>query len=192
MRLIVGLGNPGPEHEADRHNTGFRVIDELRGSVRSVTECHSHQALAYQGKLRGQLVTLLKPLTYMNLSGQAVHGWLGKLRLSIADLLIITDDVNLPLGSFRLRPQGGAGGHNGLASLIDSLGIEKFARVRIGIDCPDRNGLTNHVLGPFSAAEEEILQPVVKEVAKLVNSWVRDGNELTMNRYNRRMADEKK
>jgi PTH1 family peptidyl-tRNA hydrolase len=171
LQLLVGLGNPGPRYQATRHNVGFAVLEALAAaagqSFRSQSKLHGQLAEVGQGADR---LRLLMPQTFMNDSGRAVRATLDWFGLRADQLLVIVDDMDLPLGRLRLRASGSAGGHNGLRSIIQHLGTQEFARLRIGIGAPagdpqERKSRTvGHVLGPFSSGERKILEQVLAEV----------------------------
>jgi PTH1 family peptidyl-tRNA hydrolase len=182
--LIVGLGNPGREYQETRHNVGFRVVETLAERHGIDLKKHRHQAAYGEGRIAGRAVLLAKPLTFMNLSGQAVTALVRYHNLTPADLLVICDDVNLPVGRLRLRMKGTAGGHNGLKSIIGSLGSAEFPRLRIGVGAPDGRPMVDHVLGRFSRDEGEAIAIALAEAADAVELFLRDGPEAAMNRYN--------
>jgi PTH1 family peptidyl-tRNA hydrolase len=190
MWLIVGLGNPGEQYEWTRHNAGFMVIDELArrtgqmsGGGLRVKEC---QALTARVQLAGQTVLLIKPQTYMNLSGVAVEQLQAKYDvLDPAQVLVITDDFALPFGKLRIRPDGSAGGHNGLKSLIAKLGSQKFPRLRLGIapDHPLKNS-ADFVLAEFPRKDRAALATMVERAADAIESMLTDGIANAMNQFN--------
>lgn len=185
MKLVVGLGNPGREYERTRHNVGFRVIDVLAGRHGIAVNRQRFSGLSGDGTIGGERVVLLKPMTYMNRSGRAVQAAMAFYKLEQADLLVVTDDMALPLGSLRIRPQGSAGGHNGLADIITALGGQGFARLRIGIGQVSGERMVGHVLSAFTAAEEECIGQCIQRAADAVACWITDGVDKTMNTYNR-------
>ncbi|MCX6997995.1 MAG: aminoacyl-tRNA hydrolase [Kiritimatiellaeota bacterium] len=186
MKLIVGLGNPGRKYAQTRHNVGFAVLDELArraGAVfRKPLFAKASTAKALVG---GQDVLLVKPETFMNLSGAAVAALARKRGLPPQDVVVVLDDAELAMGRLRIRARGSAGGHNGLKSMVQCLGSEEFIRVRVGIG---RSGgaraLTDHVLGSFTAAERAALAPVIPLAAEAVEGILAAGVEQAMNRYN--------
>ena len=182
--LIVGLGNPGAEYERTRHNTGYMVLDAFAKASNAVFEDRRYGFVA-ETSLKGRKVFLLKPTTYMNLSGNAVRYWLGKENIDQQRLLVISDDVALPLGAFRLKGSGSNGGHNGLGHIQQLIG-QQYARLRMGIgnDYP-QGGQIDWVLGRYSEAELEELQPSIDTAVELVKSFVLAGIDFTMNQYNR-------
>lgn len=185
MKLIIGLGNPGSKYEGTRHNVGFEVVDELARRLR--LEYESSPADAVMAKERGPnaQVILVKPLTFMNRSGHAVGELARYYRIVVSDLLIVTDDANLPLGRLRARPAGSAGGHNGLGSVIDLLATDQVPRLRVGVGNGDQSrDLADHVLAGFDESEVDIIREAVVRAADAVELFVRDGIEQTMNHFN--------
>lgn len=183
MFVIVGLGNPGKRYAATRHNLGYRAIDMLaaRSGVRLKRKFRLRSD-AVRGKLLGRDVLLLKPRTFMNLSGRAVALVLRYYRSSATDLIVLTDDANLPVGRIRIRPGGGPGGHRGLQSLIDELRSDDFPRVRIGIGAGA--DMVAHVLGEFGATEREEIDRSVERAVASVETIVTEGVERAMDRFN--------
>ena len=183
MKLIVGLGNPGGKYRGTRHNIGFAVVDELarRGRV----EFDSAPVEALVAKVRGaEPVLLAKPMTFMNASGEAVGGLARYFKVEPADLLVVVDEVQLPLGRLRARARGSAGGHNGLKSLIAHLGDE-FARLRIGVGRGDqRRDLADHVLARFEADEAAEVERMTTRAADASEMFITSGIEAVMNAYN--------
>jgi peptidyl-tRNA hydrolase, PTH1 family len=185
MKLIVGLGNPGSEYRETRHNIGFLVIDELARRWDTAASREQFEALIVKTMFDGAPVMLAKPLTFMNLSGHAVSALAGYYKVEPADVLALTDDVALPLGRVRARREGGAGGHNGLKSLIEQLGTHAFPRLRIGVGRgDDRRDLADHVLGRFEADERETVSAAVLRAADATEVFLRDGIERVMNAFN--------
>jgi PTH1 family peptidyl-tRNA hydrolase len=191
MKLIVGLGNPGPEYRDTRHNVGFLVADELARRWRVPDAWREKfEALHIKTMVGDDAVVVAKPLTFMNLSGQAVAGLAAFYKIDPADVLVVTDDVALPLGRLRARPEGGAGGHNGLKSIIQHLGTQAFPRVRVGVGRgDDRRDLSDHVLGRFEAGEREVVSAAVLRAADATERFLSDGIERVMSAFN---AAEKK
>jgi len=183
--LVVGLGNPGADYAGTRHNAGFMVTDELarRWGAQWQLEKKFNARLA-RGEYRGKRAWLCQPLTFMNLSGEAVR--------AVADyyqakgMLVVVDDADLPLGELRLRPKGGNGGHHGLESISQHLGTQDYPRLRIGIGRQAEGGrkLTGHVLGKFAADERELLEKVLGRAAGQVECWLAAGIESAMNQFN--------
>jgi PTH1 family peptidyl-tRNA hydrolase len=190
LKFIVGLGNPGQKYADTRHNVGFRVLDEL--ARRHGLTFESAPASALIARVRTEPGALLgKPLTFMNLSGGAIAELARYFRIDVPDLLVIADDVNLPLGRLRARARGSAGGNNGLASVIRSLGTQEFARLRIGIGRGDaRRDLADHVLSRFDPDERPVIEAAIERAADAVEDFIRDGIESPMNKFNREDPDE--
>jgi PTH1 family peptidyl-tRNA hydrolase len=188
MKLIVGLGNPGPRFTGTLHNIGFDVVDELARRHGAAFRDERDQALFT--KVRGlgpDAVLLAKPLTFMNLSGQAVQGLSHYFKIEPVDLLVVTDDVALPAGQLRARRGGSAGGHNGLKSIIERLGTDQFPRLRVGVGRGDpQRDLADRVLGRADPAEREILADATTQAADAIELFVTHGMADVMNRFNRR------
>jgi PTH1 family peptidyl-tRNA hydrolase len=185
VKLIVGLGNPGQEYRDTRHNVGFSVIDELarRHGVSSWNEKFG----GLEAKIRAADVPVIlsKPLSYMNLSGHSVQQFSAFYKIDSADILVIVDDVELPLGRLRARPEGGAGGHNGLKSVIASLGTEAFPRLRVGVGRGNAGkNLSNFVLGRFSNEEHEVITDAVLRAADATEVFIERGIGPAMNMFN--------
>jgi len=190
--VVVGLGNPGPGYTRTRHNVGFRCVDHFataRGAKFTRTACNARLAEFNSGDAR---VVLAKPRTFMNLSGQSVQGLVRTFRIPVESLVVVYDDVDLPLGRIRVRSSGGSGGHNGVKSIVALLGTDRFPRVRVGIGRPDDSGasawnddtLVDYVLGRFSPEEERVIQESVAKVSDVLECIVTEGVEAAMNRYN--------
>lgn len=185
MSLLVGLGNPGSEYEGTRHNIGFDIIDAIAEKLSITFETGKGPFLSAEGRFKGRNITLIKPITYMNLSGTAVKRALAKFNTDSNDCLIIYDDLNLPLGKNRLRANGSAGGHNGILDIIEKLGNNKFPRLRFGIGNNFRRGKqVDYVLSPFDSDELELLEQAKKHAQDAALSFVKDGIERAMNYYN--------
>jgi len=182
MKIVVGLGNPGRQYERTRHNVGFQVLDILAERYGVVFAPHKFQCLAAQVRVGVEKALLVKPLTYMNLSGQAVAPLVRFYKVPLEDLLVVYDDMDLPLGALRMRPKGGAGGHKGMKSVIQHLGSQDFPRLRVGIGRPPgRMDPVDYVLSRFSAQEEEVMQIVRERAADAIEKWLREGIEAAMN-----------
>ena len=182
--MIVGLGNPGSEYANDRHNVGFLVMDALaiKTNSRFSTERYADVAKV---KYRGHILVLIKPNTYMNLSGNAVRYWLEKEKISLQHLLIVLDDLDLPQGQIRLRAKGSGGSHNGLNHIIQVLDTEDFPRLRIGIGSDFPKGMqVDYVLGQWSKEEEKIMKPAILDAADAILTFVHLGIERAMNIVN--------
>ena len=182
--LIVGLGNPGDEYAMTRHNTGFMVLDAFAKASNTVFEDKRYGFVA-ETSLKGRKVLLLKPTTFMNLSGNAVRYWLNKENIDQSRLLVISDDVALPLGQFRLKASGSNGGHNGLGHIQQLIG-QNYARLRMGIgnDYP-QGGQIDWVLGRYSDEDVKELQPAIDTSVEIIKSFVLAGIDITMNQFNK-------
>lgn len=184
LRLIAGLGNPGERHADNRHNVGFQLLDRIADRHRlSFTRMES-QALLAHGELAGQRVILLKPLTYMNQSGKAVKPAVRRYDISLAHVLVVYDDLDLPPGDIRLRERGGAAGHKGMESVIASLGTQEIARLRIGIGRPNGEAPEEYVLNDFSLRESIIMEEAYDRAIAALECVLREGIVEAMNRYN--------
>ena len=187
MFLIVGLGNPGRRYDGTRHNIGFDVVDELARRHRAEWEAAPRGVEALVARWRLAETVFVKPLTFMNLSGQAIVSLLQFYKIDLSGLLVVVDDVNLELGRLRTRSRGSAGGHNGLKSVIAALGSEEFARLRVGVGRGDgRRDLADHVLAKFDAEERTIVAETVSRTADAVELFIAEGIGPVMNRYNRK------
>jgi len=187
MKLIVGLGNPGSAYEKTRHNAGFLAVDCLhRRHAPAETPRARFDALCVEANIRSIRCLLLKPITYMNLSGRSVAQALGFFKLNpVSDLLVLVDDVALPAGAIRLRATGGAGGHNGLADIQRALGTPDYPRLRIGVDaCPPMMKLDDHVLGRFTPEQLALLEPALDKAADAAEIFAAEGLTPAMNRFN--------
>ncbi len=193
MKIVVGLGNPGEQYAKTRHNVGWMVVDRMADRAGWAGRGRTRDASAVvQGRYRGLDIVLVKPLTYMNVSGVAVRKVLARERAPMSELLVVTDDFSLPFGKMRFRESGSAGGHNGLTSIIEEMGTEKFNRLRIGIGDPSR-GAVDHVLGRFEPSERARLDELLDAAADAVEAWAREGVSKAANRFNAytlRPADE--
>ena len=191
--LIVGLGNPGKEYENTRHNVGFWSIDKLASFFSAVfSPVREYKAEAASFGFNSETHYLLKPMTYMNNSGDAVWAFLEDKQTDTSNILVIEDDINLPIGRVRLRANGSAGGHNGLKSIISRIG-EEFWRLRIGVGQPKSEGndgasehekLISHVLGEISCSEARILKQVIDQVPEIAQYWLCNEGNKAMNKYN--------
>jgi peptidyl-tRNA hydrolase, PTH1 family len=185
MKFVVGLGNPGRKYQGTRHNVGFDVLDVLAGRHR--LEWQSAPADAVIARWRAASVLVAKPLTFMNLSGQAIGELLRFYKIDLPDLLVVLDDTNLDLGRLRARPSGSAGGHNGLKSIISTLGTEEFARLRVGVGRGDaRRDLADHVLATFDPDERSDVAEAVGRAADAAELFGAEGIVAVMNRFNRK------
>lgn len=182
--LIVGLGNVGSEYEGTRHNAGFMVIDSLvkEAKVPYVLDRHAYRA---EVKFKGRTLIVIRPTTYMNLSGKAVHYWLQKEKVELERLLVVVDDIALPVGKIRMKKQGSHGGHNGLTDIEEKLGTANYCRLRVGIgDNFSRGRQIDYVLGQFTEEERAALDPAVAKAAEAVKCFVTQGADKAMNLYN--------
>ena len=186
--LIVGLGNVGAEYDMTRHNTGFIVLDAFAKASNIVFDDRRYGFLA-ETSLKGRKVFLLKPSTYMNLSGNAVRYWLNKENIDQQRLLVVSDDVALPLGAFRMKASGSNGGHNGLGHIQQLIG-QQYARLRVGIGNDfSRGRQIDYVLGRYDEAELKTLQPAIDTAVEVVKTFVLSGVDVAMNAYNKRQAN---
>jgi peptidyl-tRNA hydrolase, PTH1 family len=198
MKLIVGLGNPGPRYRGTRHNVGFDVVDELARRHGGAFESSPAEALVAKLWGLGEGVLLAKPLTFMNLSGPAIGVLQRYYKIDVADTLVVVDDVNLPAGQLRVRGNGSPGGHNGLKSIAEALGSQVFPRLRVGVGRGDpRRGLADHVLGRIEPDVRETLSEAISRAADAAELFVTGTLGDVMNRFNTRPAaaaepDEKK
>jgi peptidyl-tRNA hydrolase, PTH1 family len=191
MRLLVGLGNPDPEYQWTPHNLGFMVVDELANRNGIRVERPEGKALVGRGKVAGEEVLLAKPQTYMNLSGISVRELLAKYEVDLDGLLVMWDEVQLPLGTIRIHPDGSAGSHNGAQSVISAVGTQKFARLRLGCG-PDHplSSRKEHVLRPMKKTELEVASEMVGEAGDAVEVILTQGLDAAMTKYNRRKPTE--
>jgi len=182
--LIVGLGNIGPKYENTRHNIGFKILDELAREKEVTFETQKLGDVA-SFKFKGRTFVLLKPSTYMNLSGKAVNYWMQKEKIAIENLLVVTDDLNLPFGTLRLKIKGSDGGHNGLKDIQEQLNTTKYNRFRFGIsDEFSKGNQVNYVLGEWDEDEESKMDERLKTSAELIQSFGTAGVSNTMNTFN--------
>lgn len=183
--VVVGLGNPGPEYTRSRHNVGFMCADWLAKEHRITLSEKRRFVILGEGQIEGQPVVLAKPRTFVNRSGQAVHYLLNRYKVTPDALLVIYDDMDLPVGKVRLRPGGSAGGHNGIKSIIESIGTQDFPRIRLGIGKPAGEGdAVGHVLGGFSRDEESAVKEQVTKACAIVSAILRDGLDKAMSQFN--------
>ena len=183
--IIVGLGNPGKEYAATRHNLGFMLIDKLAGDEGIVVKRRECNSLVGQGEIEGEVTKLAKPQTFMNLSGHAVSCLLAKDDAATGPLVVVSDDLALPLGTIRIRERGSAGGHNGLKSIISEIGTDEFIRLRIGIQ-PEHpiSDAKRFVLDQFSATERPIVEETLAKSVQAVRTIIRDGVLKAMTEFN--------
>jgi len=184
-KLIVGLGNPGSDYERTRHNVGFDVIDQFAAAHGIVVGRRDYRGLTGDGSMDGVRVFLLKPQTYMNLSGESLSLFLRVKSLPLSEILVVADDIALPTGKLRLRPAGSAGGHNGLKSIVAHLQSQDFPRLRIGVGAPrDPSVQVDFVLGRFQRDEREIIDEAIGRSVAAIETWITAGLEPAMNRFN--------
>lgn len=182
--LIVGLGNIGAEYELTRHNIGFLILDRLADEV-GVTFNQGRHAFTAEMKFKGRTLILVKPTTYMNLSGKAVNYWMKEAKIQKSNLLVVTDDIALPYGKIRLKPKGSAGGHNGLKNIEQMTGGADYPRLRFGVGDEFRKGAqVDYVLSPFSKSEFDELVPNMDRSIEAIKSFCTIGLERTMNHFN--------
>jgi len=185
MKLIVGLGNPGKQYAKTRHNIGFEVIDELSSRFNIPLDQSKHKGIYGMGFFKGEKVLLLKPLTYMNLSGESIRAVMDYYQIETEDLVVIYDDLDLPAGKIRLRQKGSPGGHNGIKSTVAHLGTQQFNRIRIGIDRPEPGVFVpDYVLGTFTKQEQPVMQEAVKQSAEACETWLDKPFLQVMNDFN--------
>ncbi|WP_066074268.1 aminoacyl-tRNA hydrolase [Neobacillus soli] len=185
MKLIVGLGNPGKQYDQTRHNIGFEVIDGLASQFSIPLNQSKFKGLYGVGFYKGEKVLLLKPLTYMNLSGESIRAVMDYYQIELEDLLVIYDDLDLPVGKIRLRQKGSPGGHNGIKSTVAHLGTQQFNRIRIGIDRPHPGmNIPDYVLGRFRSEEQVLTQDAVKKSVGACEAWLEKPFLQVMNEYN--------
>jgi PTH1 family peptidyl-tRNA hydrolase len=190
VKLICGLGNPGREYERHRHNVGFMVVEELCRRARASLDQKKFEAEVGTGTLGGEKVLFVLPQTFMNLSGKSLAGAARFYKIAPADVLVIYDELDLPFGRMQVKAGGGAGGHNGMKSILEMYGEDSFARLRFGIGKPEgpnaRERVVGHVLGNFSGEENKQLQELLGRAADAAEVWTREGLATAMNRFNRR------
>ncbi len=186
MKMIVGLGNIGTRYDETRHNTGFMVVDQLARDYHLGAFTHLKQeAVAVSGVINGEKVMLVKPTTFMNDSGRAVGPLVDYYDIDLDDLVIVNDDLDMPVGKVRLKTHGASGGHNGLKSIISALGTKNFNRVKVGIDHPQHGTVVSHVLGKFSKEELPKFDQAVEQAEHALEDWI-NGEDFAklMNTYN--------
>ena len=183
MFLIVGLGNPGSQYEDTRHNIGFKVLDNIAQEYNIDINRQKFKGMYGEGFINGEKVILLKPSTYMNLSGESVKEVLDFYKLSNEDILVIYDDISLDVGRLRIREKGSAGGHNGIKNIIAHLGTDVFPRIKVGVGQPDVD-LVNYVLGKFSKEEMDVLSESIEASTKAVKEIISNDVKNAMNIYN--------
>ena len=192
MYIVAGLGNPGTQYAGTRHNAGFSCIDELADKYNISVDTAKHKGLIGKGVIEGEKVLLVKPMTYMNNSGECIREVMDYYKADIDDLIVIFDDISLEPGRLRLRPKGSAGGHNGIKSIIAHLGSDKFKRIKYGVgDKPKGWDLADHVLGRFSTEDRKLVDEAIAKAAKAVDIIISQGTDAAMNEYNRKVPVQK-
>ena len=188
MYIIAGLGNPGREYENTRHNTGFMVIDEAAKKYNISVNEKKHKALIGKGFIGGQKVILVKPQTFMNLSGESIREVIDYYKIDEkSELIVISDDISLEAGAIRIRKRGSSGGHNGLKNIILHLGHDEFHRIRMGVgEKPQEYDLIDYVLGHFGEEDSKLIAESVKEAAEAIEVMITDGSDAAMNKFNKR------
>lgn len=185
MKIIIGLGNPTAKYSGTRHNIGFAVIDEISKQHNIDVSTKKHKALIGKGVISGEKVILVKPLTYMNLSGESVREIVDYYKCTNEDIIVIYDDVSLAVGKLRLRPKGSAGGHNGIKSIIAHLGTDVFKRIRVGVgEKPNKMDLADYVLGRFVKEELPYMNDSTKNACEAISVIIEDGIDQAMNKFN--------
>ncbi len=189
MRIIIGLGNPGKDYEKTRHNAGFRVIDLLCEKYEIQTARMKFHSMIGEGKIAGEKVLLVKPTTYMNNSGQAVREIVSYYQLEPKDIVVFSDDIDIPFGTLRIKRKGSAGGHNGLKSVIYHLQSDEFPRIKLGVGKKQEGeDLADFVLGRFSRNEQEVMDTLIEMAAESLEVLIKDGEDKAMSEYNGRSA----
>lgn len=184
MKLIIGLGNPGSEYERTRHNVGFVAVDAFAQKFGAANYRVAHQGFMADVIISGEKILLLKPQTYMNLSGRAVASAMGFYKLNVADILVVVDDIALACGTIRLRSGGSAGGHNGLRDIEAAVSTQDYNRLRIGVDAPGRIPQKDYVLGVFTSAQKPLIEDAISRSVDAMQLWAEKGMTTAMNRFN--------
>lgn len=185
--LMIGLGNPGSSYDKTRHNIGFRAIRHFAERHRiGMRREERMRAEIGRGAVGGAKVGLILPLTYMNSSGEAVRASAKVFKVPLNQMVVVVDDVALPLGTLRLRAEGSSGGHNGLKSIEEHLGTDKYPRLRMGVGSPTRSSLADYVLGKFEPAEESLLPEIFEKAADVLDCWLQEGIQAAMTKANRK------
>lgn len=191
MKLIVGLGNPGAQYEKTRHNIGWRVVDAFAAKFRIAVSVHEKNSMTGSGRVAGGSVLVAKPLTFMNLSGDAVRLLVSSYTESLQDLIVVYDDIDLPTGKLRIRPSGSAGTHNGMRSMVEALGREDFPRLRVGVRGDgDYDRLRDYVLDDFSAEEAPLVDRSIERAVDALVLFCRGDLRRAMNEFNREESGE--
>jgi PTH1 family peptidyl-tRNA hydrolase len=185
IKMVVGLGNPGKEYVDTRHNVGFRVIDSVAEALKIGVKKKKFGACFGEGEFADKKLILLKPMRFMNCSGEVVATAAGFYKVALSDLLVVSDDMALPVGRIRVRPRGSSGGHNGLADVIEKLGTENIGRLRIGIGQSNDKAAEDYVLDKPTKEERRLLDEAIAKARDAVLCWVENGIEATRIKYNR-------
>lgn len=189
--MIVGLGNPGKGYEMTRHNLGFLVMDQLAQETGVSLKQRKFNSLLRRGKVGGEQVILMKPFTYMNLSGEAVKKAYDYFHVSLKDLIVVHDDLDLDYGKFKIKTGGGDAGHKGIRSIIDHLGEDKFVRVRIGIGRPEKGeDVIDYVLDPLNESERSHLPEILDQACLLIQTVIKSGVDAAMNTFHKRKTSD--
>ncbi len=186
MHMIVGLGNPGKQYEFTRHNAGFLCLDYLAAKYDIKVNKIKFKSLVGEGNIKGEKVILLKPTTFMNLSGEAVVQAAGFYKIDVSDIIVVYDDISLPLGSLRIREKGSAGSHNGMKNIIYLLGKDNFPRIRLGVGANGDRDLADYVLGKFSKEELKDFSASVEDAAEAISYMLKGETQKAMNLYNKK------
>ena len=186
MHMIVGLGNPGKQYEFTRHNAGFLCLDYLAAKYNIKVNKIKFKSLVGEGNIGGEKVILLKPTTFMNLSGEALVQAAGFYKVDVSDIIVVYDDISLPIGSLRIREKGSAGGHNGMKNIIYLLGKDNFPRIRLGVGTNGERDLADYVLGKFSKEEMKGFSASVENAAEAIEYMVKGDTPKAMNLYNKK------
>lgn len=189
MKIIVGLGNPGLRYEITRHNVGFMILDLLGDGLHLSFSKLAHFSKIAEGRFQNEKIILLKPMTFMNLSGKAVRDVVNFYKVDLKDLLIIYDDMDLDVGKLRIKQKGSGGGHNGMNSIINALGSQEISRMKIGIGRPSLEKPTDYVLMPFPLADWELVRPALEKGAAAAEFWLQEGTASAMNKFNGENSD---
>ncbi len=184
MKLMVGLGNPGDKYTGTRHNAGFQVAELVAERHRIALKRKGYQGIYGVGRAAGEEIIILLPQIFMNRSGASVTAAYKSLGITPGDLIVIFDDLDLPFGRLRIRPDGGHGGHNGMRDIVELLGCRDFVRLKVGIGRPERGDVTSHVLGRYSADERKLLPQLLDLAADAAEAILKDGTLAAMNRFN--------
>lgn len=190
MHIIVGLGNPGKQYEYTRHNAGYLCLDYLAAKYNIKINKIKFKSLLGEGNIAGEKVVLLKPTTFMNLSGEAVVQAMNFYKTDISELIVVYDDISLPLGSLRIREKGSAGGHNGMKNIIYLTGKDNFPRIRLGISAPGERDLADYVLGKFSKEDMKVFSSSVEDAVDAISYMIKGDTLKAMNLYNKKGTGE--